>query len=180
MTYGNNSNCYFKNGNLSSVLFCRLGYELISQDLTNLTSTIKLRLECISTDSNYGTYGATRYSTIDNTRVADATFDMRSTNVWQNFGERTITVGHNPDGTYNSSKSASFNTSVINDPVFNGWSLYSGQCSVNITLPTISTNNIKIKVSDTWKNGKVYVNVNGTWKEGTPYVNINGSWKKAS
>lgn len=57
---------------------------------------------------------------------------MRSTNTWQTFGERTITITHNPDGSYSSSKSGSFTTTASS-----GYSLKSGSASVTVKPATI-------------------------------------------
>lgn len=149
-TYGGNFNCVFKNGNATSIFLCRIGYELRSQDASTLTSVVNLRMEATTTNGGtYKTFGATRYSTIDGARVADATFDVVNTNQWVYFGDRTITIQHNADGTWSGTKSGSFTTNVKSVSAFSNWSLYSGSCSVTFTLPPIEVSrDMNIRLGD--------------------------------
>lgn len=135
MQYGSTTNCKVRNGQTRSEYECRIGYEVISQSIVNNTSEIKLRLECRSINSSYQTKGSSGLTTyIDGTKVKDnAAVDMSSTNVWQNFGERTITVTHNSDGTYSSGKSGSFTCSAGSS----SYSLASGSASVTVNPPQI-------------------------------------------
>lgn len=48
------------------------------------------------------------------------------------------------------------------------------------TVTTLEGNNMRMKISGSWKKGKAYVKVNGAWKKATPYVKVNGTWKKTS
>lgn len=48
------------------------------------------------------------------------------------------------------------------------------------TVTTLEGNNMRMKISGSWKKGKAYVKVNGAWKKATPYVKVNGAWKKTS
>ncbi len=48
------------------------------------------------------------------------------------------------------------------------------------TVTTLEGNNMRMKISGSWKKGKAYVKVNGAWKKATPYVKVNGSWKKST
>lgn len=64
---------------------------------------------------------------------------MRSTNTWQTFGERTITVTHNTNGTYSATKSGSFTTTGNST-----WNLKSGSASVTVKpadIPRYATAN---------------------------------------
>ena len=131
-TYGTITNAKGGNGQTITAYQIRLGYELQSQDIENNTSSIKLQLEVRSTNSTYKTFGYNQTTTIDGTSLAAKTFDMRSTNVWQIFGTRTITVNHNADGTYSVNKSGSFTTTATGD-----YSLKSGNANVDVILPTI-------------------------------------------
>lgn len=131
-TYGDITNAKGGGGQTITAYQVRLGYELQSQDIENNTSVFKLQLEARSTNSTYKTYGYNQTTTIDGTALSAKTFDMRSTNVWQIFGTRTITVTHNADGTYSASKSGSFTTTATSSS-----SLKSGSASVNVVLPTI-------------------------------------------
>lgn len=135
MTYGSVTNCKVRNGTTRSEYECRIGYEVVSQSTANNTSDIKLRLECRSINSSYQTKGSSGLTTyVDGTKVKDnAAVDMSNTNVWQNFGERTITVSHNSDGTYSSSKSGSFTCSAGSSQ----YSLASGSASVTVNPPQI-------------------------------------------
>ena len=135
MTYGSITNCKVRNGTTRSEYQCRIGYEVNSQSIENNTSSITLRLECRSINSSYQTKGSSGLTTyVDGTKVKDnAAVDMSNTNVWQNFGERTITVTHNSDGTYSSSKSGSFTCSAGSSQ----YSLASGSASVTVNPPQI-------------------------------------------
>ena len=139
-TYGSVTNCKVRNGQTRSEYQCRLGYEVQSQSIANNTSSVKLRLECRSISSSYTTKGSSGLtSKIDGTTVkSNASVDMSNTNTWQNFGERTITVTHNADGTYSASKSGSFTCTAGSS----SYSLSSGSASVTVkpaTIPRAST-----------------------------------------
>lgn len=151
-TYGSESNCKLGSGSSSGAYVCRVGYQVNSQDVSNNTSNVTLRLEVKSTNSSYKTYGYNQTSTIDGTTLSAKSFDMRSTNSWQLFGERTITISHNADGTYSSSKSASFTTTASGS-----YSLKSGSASVTVapatipraTTPTVSSSSVAMGSSVT-------------------------------
>ena len=134
-TYGSITNCKVRNGTTRSEYELRLGYEVQSQSIENNTSTVKLRLECRSTSSSYVTKGSNGLtSVIDGTTVkSNVAIDMSSTNTWQNFGERTITITHNADGTYSASKSGSFTCTAGSS----SYSLSSGSASVTVKPATI-------------------------------------------
>lgn len=73
-------------------------------------------------------------SKIDGTTVKNnAAVDMSKTNTWQNFGERTITITHNANGTYSASKSGSFTCTAGSS----NYSLSSGSASVTVAPATI-------------------------------------------
>lgn len=132
-TYGSVTNCKVANGQTRSEYECRFGYEVQSQSIANNTSSVKLRLQVRSINSSYKTYGYNQTTTIDGTALSAKEFDMRDTNTWQTFGERTITVTHNTNGTYSASKSGSFTTTASS-----GYSLKSGSASVTVAPTTIS------------------------------------------
>ena len=48
------------------------------------------------------------------------------------------------------------------------------------TITTLEGNNMRMKISGSWKKGKAYIKVSGSWKKATPYVKVNGAWKKTS
>ena len=133
--YGNNGVVRLGNGGTTSYYQCRLGYQLVegSQSIQNNSSQVTLRLEVRSVSSSYGTYGYNQTSTIDGVSLNPQTFDMRNTNVWQVFGERTITVYHDTYGKYSQEKYASFTTTATGN-----YSLKSGNASVYVTLPDIT------------------------------------------
>ena len=141
-TYGTVTNCKVRNGQTRKEYECRLGYEVQSQSIANNTSSVKLRLECRSISSSYTTKGSSGLtSIIDGTTVKNnAAVDMSNTNTWQNFGERTITVSHNANGTYSASKSGSFTCTAGSS----NYSLSSGSASVTVapaTIPRYATSN---------------------------------------
>lgn len=130
--YGSVTNCTVANGQTRSEYECRLGYKVNSQSIENNTSNITLRLEVRSINSAYKTYGYNQTTIIDGTSLSATSFDMRDTNTWQVFGERTITINHNADGTCSILKSASFTTTTSS-----GYSLKSGSASVTVAPATI-------------------------------------------
>lgn len=131
-TYGSESNCKLGSGSTSSAYKCRLGYQVNSQSIENNTSNVTLRLQVKSTKSSYATYGYKQTTKIDGSSLSAKSFDMRNTNTWQTFGERTITISHNSDGSCSTSKSGSFSTTATGSS-----SLKSGSCSVTVNPKTI-------------------------------------------
>lgn len=132
-TYGDVTNCKVANGQTRSEYQCRLGYELQSQSIENNTSTFKLRLEVRSINSSYNTWGKNQTTKIEDTTLSSKSFDMRSTNTWQTFGEITVTRSHNNEGKYAVTKTGSFTTTASS-----GYSLKSGSASVYVSLPDIA------------------------------------------
>ncbi len=130
--YGNTNKCQTADGVTRNEYECRLGYQVNNQDITNNTSNITLRLEVRSISASYKTYGYNQTTTIDGTTLSAQTFDMRNTNAWQLFGERTFDIQHNSDGTYSSNKSGSFTTTATST-----YSLKSGSASVTVNPDTI-------------------------------------------
>lgn len=130
--YGNVAKCYVGNGTTNSAYECRLGYQVNNQNIENNTSSITLRLEVRSINSSYATYGYNQTSTIDGTVLSARVFDMRSTNTWQLFAQRTMTVSHNANGSYSATKSASFTTTATGT-----YSLKRGSASVTVAPATI-------------------------------------------
>lgn len=109
-----------------------MGFQVNSQSIADNKSNVTLRLQVRSIDSTYQTYGYKQTSVLDGTTYSAKTFDMRDTNTWQTFAEKTIDVSHNSDGTYSSSKSGSFTTTATSS-----YSLKSGSASVTVAPPTI-------------------------------------------
>ena len=163
-TYGTITNAKGGNGQTITAYQVRLGYELQSQDIENNTSTIKLQLEVRSTNSTYKTFGYNQTTTIDGTSLAAKTFDMRSTNVWQIFGTRTITVNHNADGTYSVNKSGSFTTTATES-----YSLKSGNANVDVILPTIPRAST-ITVNDANIGSGTTININRSSRDFTTTI----------
>lgn len=173
-TYGSVTKCKVANGQTRKEYECRLGYEVQSQSIADNTSSVTLRLQARSISSSYKTYGYKQTTTIDGTSLRAKEFDMRNINTWQNFGERTITVTHNTDGSYSASKSGSFTTTASS-----GYSLKSGSASVTVAPATIpryfsSTPTISVKSKTTTS-----VTINWTTPENCSTVQYkigNGSW----
>lgn len=141
-TYGTVTNCKVRNGQTRKEYECRLGYEVQSQSIANNTSRVKLKLECRSISSSYNTKDSSGLtSKIDGTTVKNnAAVDMGDTKTWQNFGERTITVTHNSNGTYSASKKGSFTCTAGSS----NYSLSSGSASVTVSpakIPRYATAN---------------------------------------
>ena len=141
-TYGSVTNCKVANGQTRSEYECRLGYELQSQDIVNNCSTFTLRLEVRSISSSYYTYGYKQTTKIEDTTLSAQTFDMRSTNTWQKFGEITVTRYHDEQGRYQVTKTGSFTTTASS-----GYSLKSGNASVyvNLYIPRYATANQSLR-----------------------------------
>lgn len=127
-TYGSASTC------TSNYYECRLGYELVSQNNSNNSSVINLQLQVRSkASSSNRTYGYNQTTTIDGASLDSTKMpDMRNSTDWKTYGTRTITVYHNSNGVYSSSKSGSFKTTATGT-----YSLKSGSASVDVNLPTI-------------------------------------------
>ena len=49
--------------------------------------------------------------------------------------------------------------------------------TVTMTL-TGDQKTAKIKISNSWKRGKMWIKVEGTWKRGVVWENVNGTWKR--
>jgi len=132
--YGNNGIVRLGNGGTTSYYQCRVGYEPVagSEDIGLNTSQFRLRMEARSVNSSYQTFGYNQTTTLDGVSLSPQTFDMRNTNVWQLFGERTITVTHDQYGKYSQEKYGSFTTTATGN-----YSLKSGSASVTVTLPDI-------------------------------------------
>lgn len=132
--YGNNGIVRLGNGGTTSYYQCRVGYEPVagSEDIGLNTSQFRLRMEVRSVNSSYQTFGYNQTTTLDGVSLSPQTFDMRNTNVWQLFGERTITVTHDQYGKYSQEKYGSFTTTATGN-----YSLKSGSASVTVTLPDI-------------------------------------------
>lgn len=149
-TYGDITKCKVRNGQTRNEYECRIGYQVNSQDITNNTSNVTLALECRSISSSYTTKGSSGLtSVIDGTTVkSNAAVDMSHTNVWQDFGTRTITIAHNADGTCSVSKSGSFTCTAGSSQ----YSLSSGSASVTVapatipraTTPTVSSSSVNM------------------------------------
>lgn len=131
--YGAITKCKVKSGQTRNEYECRFGYQVNGQSIESNTSNVTLRLEVRSISSSYATYGANQTSTIDGGQLSAQSFDMRNTNVWQVFGERTITVIHNAEGKYSQNKSGSFVTTASSS----NYSLKSGSAEVQMSLPDI-------------------------------------------
>ena len=175
-TYGTVNYCKSADGSADNIYQVRFGYQLNSQREENGVgySNITLRLEARSTNSKYYTYGYNETPTIDDVTLSARTFDFRSTNTWQNFGERTFDVQHDSNGDYSVTKSGSFTTSLT------GARVKSGSASVLVNLPNIPLQTIRIKINGSWKRAFPYVRINGTWKKAKAYIRVSGSWKKGS
>ena len=125
MIYGTISYTRDSNGTLSNAFQVRLGYEIISEDVSTNSRKIKLQLESRSINSSYKTYGFSQTTTIDGKVSGTTVIDYRNTNVWQIFGTREITI----EGEFNGSKNASFTSTATGTG-----RPYKGTASVNIFL----------------------------------------------
>ena len=142
-TYGNIKDCS------SNYYECRIGYQVNSQSIEKNTSNVTLRLQVRSkASSSSRTYGYKQTTKIDGSSLGSKTMpDMRNSTAWKTFGERTITISHNSDGSCSTSKSGSFSTTATSS-----YSLKSGSCSVTVkpkTIPrassfTLSTSNLAL------------------------------------
>ena len=132
MTYGDITYATLTGGgNGGNAYQVRLGYQVLSEDVSNNRRQVKLQLEVRSVKSAYGTYGFNQTTTIDGSTLSSATFDMRNTNVWQVFGSRTITI----NGAYNGYKSGSFVTDATTSS--GNYTLKNGSANVYISLASL-------------------------------------------
>lgn len=132
--YSQNGSSYIYNNTLTNVYETRIRYKLNSQDIAEKTSNVTIQLQCRSVNSSWKTYGYTQVSTIMGITLSGKVFDMRNTNVWQIFGEQTLDLKHNEDGTLKTILSASFVTNVSSTG-----SLHKGNASVEVEFPTLHT-----------------------------------------
>lgn len=131
MIYGNTTYATLTGGTTQDAYQVRLGYEIVSEDIANNSRQVKLQLEVRSIKSSYYSYGFTQTTTIDGTSLGSKVFDMRSTNTWQIFGTRTITI----EGAYSETKSASFETNATTSSGL--YSLKRGSATVALDLKTL-------------------------------------------
>lgn len=127
----------------------RIRYKVNSQSTANNNTSITVQLQCRSVNSSYKTYGYKQTSKIQGTSLSASSFDMRSTNTWQTFGERTFKVSHNSNGKKTVTLTASFTTTATGT-----YSLSSGSVSKSVELPDIpryatSNQNLKSKTMNT-------------------------------
>jgi hypothetical protein len=47
-----------------------------------------------------------------------------------------------------------------------------------ISVTTLKSKLMKIKLNGTWKEAISYLKINGTWKEAKPYIKVNGVWEE--
>lgn len=141
--YSQNGSSYVYNNTLTNVYETRIRYKLNSQDIADKSSNVTIQLQCRSINSSWRTYGYTQVPTIMGIALSGKTFDMRNTNVWQTFGEQTLDLKHNDDGTLKTTLTASFVTNVSTTG-----SLHKGNASVEVEFPTLHTpptvNNVTI------------------------------------
>lgn len=130
--YGDTTKCQVANGTTRNEYEARLAVKLNSQSIENNNSSITLKLQVRSISSTYKTYGYNQTTKIDGTSLSAKSFDMRDTNTWQDFGERTITISHEADGKKSATKSASFTTTATST-----YSLKSGSASATFEIKTI-------------------------------------------
>ncbi len=131
--YSNENSCVVANGQTRSEYKVRLAYKITSQSIANNTSVVLSRLQVRSTSSTYATYGYNQTTTIQGHTLSAQSFDMRSTNTWQNFGDKELTFTHDADGSKTKTLTASFTTTATS-----GYSLKSGSVSVEVEFPKIA------------------------------------------
>ncbi|MGB7595765.1 MAG: DUF859 family phage minor structural protein [Erysipelotrichaceae bacterium] len=126
--------CWFYNGGLASPspYQTKLEVTLNSQDIVNNMSNITLHLLARSINPSYISSGNSQTPTIQGVSLGAMWFDCSVTNVWYDFGSRTINVPHNADGTLNLACVASFVTTKTS-----AYSLRTGSVSGNVELATI-------------------------------------------
>ena len=172
-TYGSSSWCTNADSSSTHIYQVRLGYELQSQDEVNNRSVIKLRLQARSTSSSYKPYGYSQTSHIDGTSFSSATYDFRSTNTWQTFATTgNITVEHNADGTYNTTKSGYFTSTAT------GTRPKRGDASVQVVLPTIArASNITVNDANIGSSTNITINkANASFTTTLEYSTNNSTW----
>lgn len=152
-------------------LYIRIYARYISQDETNLTSTVQYQARA------YFSGGSYIYDNGGNGNVAGtgATTTSFSAGGQLPSGETPLAtiqgvVNHNAD-TGEASISASATLNYLN------WS-WSATASGSANLPTIETATLHLGVNGVWKKATPYLGVNGTWKKCKAYLGVSGNWKK--
>ena len=152
-------------------LYIRLYSRYISQDETNLTSTVQYQARAYF-DASWWIRDDTGNGSVSGTGASTQSFSNVGT---LPSGETPLVttqgiVNHDADtGEASVSGSATLNFSL--------WS-WSATASGSANLPTIETATLHLGVSGVWKKAIPYIGVNGTWKKCKAYLGVSGNWKK--
>ena len=138
------------NGSNAQYLTFKCGWEVLSQDKANKTSTVQLRWIVTKTISNLGTFksNAPWSQTVDGTTTSGSlNFNLGNVAANTDYVIRTdvVTIAHNANGTKTAAISGSLDLS--------GTSAGIGSFSGSMALPTIATDpptGLSIAVSDMW------------------------------
>lgn len=130
MNYGDITSCSVVGHGTRNEYQCRLGYQIISEDITTNTRKIKLQLEARTINEKYTTYGMQQTTTIDGYELAPKIIDIRRTNIWVILDTSEIEI----KGAFKGTKTGSF---VVN--VSSEWALKSGKANVYIELENLHT-----------------------------------------
>lgn len=138
------------NGSNAQYLTFKCGWEVLSQDKANKTSTVQLRWIVTKTISNLGTFksNAPWAQTVDGTTTSGLlNFNLGNVVANTDYVIRTdvVTIAHNANGTKTAAISGSLDLS--------GTSAGIGSFSGSMALPTIATDpptGLSIAVSDRW------------------------------
>ena len=171
--------CYFYTQGATHIYEILLTVELISVDKATRKFTVKETVNARSTNASYSTYGTNIYQTTTIQGVALAAvlgFDMRATNVWQYFGERTFEVTADNAGNAAYTATGSFTTTAT----YSGYSLRSGAVSGDISMHMDLTGKVKVWDGSAWTrkpakvwNGTVWVEKSVKVWNGTAWVESN-------
>ena len=146
--WGATTNCKVRNGQTRTEYQCRFGWKVTNQYIENGIgySTIDFILQVRSINSSYTTTGTGQTTKIDGVTVAsNQHFSMASTNTWQTFGTRTVTVAHDGNGNY----SAVHGGECTSTAGSANYSLQSGSANATVTPDHIQLTKGHVMIKDT-------------------------------
>lgn len=128
----------------------------------------------------------------------DETLNVKMTVIGKRYSTSIVYVGYgvlyvdNIDG-INTTESKYFNTrctlydytingsklkkSIIFNKVFTNTSIKGYSIGGTLTIYPAISNNIRIKINDSYIDGTPKIKINGNWTDGTSYVKVGGSWR---
>jgi hypothetical protein len=123
--------CNFYTAGVATVFQIRLKVELVSENKATKKFTVKETVYVRSISAPYNTYGWSQITTIQGVALPSVSgFDLRATNVWQYFGERTIEFTADANGDCSYTATGSTVTTATSSP----YSFRSGSVSGAVSM----------------------------------------------